>query len=212
MREQTGTLEWLRRAANDPVARHPKHLPESLDFREQADLFLRIYHGAPAEVELGFPLVLDQGRVEAPLELTAQARYEAYLGGRRFLGTFHVHPAASGDRAAPFFDPADLAAALRSDYAGFLELLLARDRLYLLVRANPYLYISAHHVTRNPLLLLEEHQGCLQRAGSRGPDDPRYPAQYRKAGLYWFSRYGMALYEGAADSVLKRTFTPDGTW
>lgn len=201
------TLGWLRRAADDPTRRHPKHLPETLDFREHADLFLRVFHAAPAGTEIGFPLVLRDGSLHFPQELTSQSHYEAYREGGRFVGTFHVHPP---DRA-PFFDPGDLAQTLRSDNAGFLELLLARDRLYALVRANPYLYISAHHVTRNPLLLSEEHAGRLQRLGARA-EDPAHAEQYRRASLYYFHRYGLALYEGRPDEALQRTVTPEGRW
>lgn len=203
------TLAWLARAAEDPTARHPKHLPESVDFREHAELFLRTFHGAPAGTELGFPIVQRRdATLHFPTELTAQARYHAYLGEGRFLGTFHVHPA----ERPPFFDPQDLAAALRSDNAGFVELLISRDRLYLLVRANPYLYVSAHHVNRNPLMLQEPHAAMLHRAGGRSPEDPAYAEAYRKASLYYFQRYQLALYEGSPDGLLRRTVTPEGSW
>ena len=203
------TLDWLARAAEDPVARHPKHLPESLDLREHATLFLNTYHSAPPGTENGFPLVLEAGRLEFPLELTSRSHYQAYNPeGGRFVGTFHVHPP---DRA-PFFDPQDLANVLRSDNAGFIDVLLARDRVYVLVRANPYLYVSAHHVNRNPLLLQEEHARLLRRAGNREPGDPGYDEQYRKASLYWFQQYQLALYEGDPQEVLKRTVTPEGRW
>lgn len=205
------TQDWLERAAADPVARHPKHLPETLDFREHAALFLNTYHAAPAGTEIGFPLVLSHGRLEFPLELTAQAHYSAFIGEGRFLGTFHVHGAGT-EIAAPFFDPQDLANALRSDNAGFLDLLLAGDRLYALVRSNPYLYVSAHHVNRNPLLLQEQHAERLRRRGSREPGDPDYAEQFRKASLYWFHRYQLALYEGDPQEPLKRTVTPEGRW
>jgi hypothetical protein len=122
----------------------------------------------------------------------------------RFLGTFHVHPP---DRP-PFYDPGDLATMLRSDSAGFIELLLARDRLYAAVRANPYLYISAHHVNRNPLLLAEEHAARVRRLGSRAPEDPDYAEHYRRAGLYYFQRYQVALYEGDPRAPLRRTSPP----
>jgi hypothetical protein len=212
---QPSTTEWLLRAAEDPVARHPKHLPQTLDFREHADLFLRTYHGALSGTELGFPLVLDGARLHFPMELASQARYGAFTGGGRFIGTFHVHPPereAEGRVPAPFFDPQDLASTLRSDYAGFIELLLAADRLYALVRANPYLYISAHHVNRNPLLLAEEHGRRLHRQGARSPEEPGFAEHYRKASLYWFQRYHMALYEGDPGAPLQRTVTPEAAW
>jgi hypothetical protein len=175
-------------------------------------VFLHTYHAARGGAELGFPVVLERGRLEFPRELAAQARYEAYHGGGRYVGTFHVHPPGRESTSAPFFDPQDLASALRSDNAGFIELLLARDRLFALVRANPYLYISAHHVTRNPLLLAEEHRRRLRRNGGAALDDPCYPEQYRAASLYWFRRYGLALYEGRPDEALRRVFTPSESW
>lgn len=202
------SLAWMTRTAEDPVQRHPRHLPEVLDFSPHAELFLSTFHAAPAGTEIGFPLVLRSGALHFPTELSAQARYQPFLEGGRFLGTFHVHPP---DRA-PFFDPGDLAGALRSDNAGFLELLLTRDRLYALVRANPYLYISAHHVNRNPLLLDEEHGNRVRKQGSRTPDEPHYAEHYRKAGLYYFHRYQLALYEGDPQGPLRRTYTPEGGW
>lgn len=202
------TLAWLGRAAEDPVARHPTNLPETLDFREHAELFLKVYHSAQHGIELGFPLALRHQGLHFPTELTAHARYQPFLEGGRFVGTFHVHPP---DRA-PFFDPQDLANALRSDNAGFLELLLIRDRLFALVRANPYLYISAHHVNRNPMLLAEQHGSLVHRAGGREPHEPGYAAAYRKAGLYFFDRYQLALYEGGPEEVLQRTVSPQGRW
>lgn len=202
------TLDWLTRAAEDPVQRHPKHLPETLDFRDHAPLFLKTFHAAPAGTELGFPIVLRDGRLHFPTELTSQSRYQAYLDGGLFIGTFHVHPA---DRP-PFFDPQDLAGALRSDTPGFVDLLLARDRLFALVRANPYLYISAHHVNRNPMVLHEPHTQRVRRLGSGQPEDPRYAEHYRRASLYYFERYQLALYEGDPQSMLARVVTPGGRW
>jgi hypothetical protein len=202
------TLAWLERAADEPVARHPKHLPETLDLREHAELFLNVFHSALAGTETGFPIVIQSGGLHFPQELTSQARYEPYLGSGRFIGTFHVHPA---DRA-PFFDPQDLANTLRSDNAGFVDLLLSRDRLFALVRANPYLYISAHHVNRNPLLLQEQHAEMLRRRGAGGPEEPDYASHYRKASLYYFDRYQLALYEGSPQEALRRTVTPEGKW
>jgi len=202
------TLAWLARAAEDPIARHRKNLPETLDFRRHAEVFLHTFHAAPPGTELGFPLVLRAGRLHFPEALASQSRYQPYIEGGRFVGTFHVHPP---DRA-PFFDPQDLSGTLRSDNAGFLDLLLARDRLYALVRSNPYLYVSAHHVARNPLLLQETHAQQLRRTGSRDPEGPEYPEQYRKAGLYFFHRYQLALYEGDPQEALKRTVTPTGSW
>lgn len=208
----TSTLDWLTRAAADPVARHPKHLPETLDFTEHAGVFLNTYHAAPAGTEFGFPLVLERARLRFPLELTAQARYAPFIGEGRFLGTFHVHPPDTAGTSVPFFDPQDLANSLRSDNAGFLDLLLAGDRLYALVRSNPYVYISAHHVNRNPLLLQEQHSQMIRRRGSREPGEPDYPEHYRKASLYWFHRYQLALYEGDPQQPLRRTLTPEGRW
>jgi hypothetical protein len=206
------TLDWLMRAAANPIARHATHLPDTLDFSEHAALFLNTYHAAPAGIELGFPIVLDGERLAFPVELTAQARYAPFIGSGRFIGTFHVHPAAPDGSSAPFFDPQDLANSLRSDNAGFVDLLLAGDRLLVLVRSNPYVYISAHHVNRNPLLLQEQHTQMRRRGGSFEPSHPYYAEHYRKAGLYWFHRYQLALYEGDPQQPLQRIFTPEGRW
>jgi hypothetical protein len=206
------TLAWLTRAADDPVARHPRHLPETLDFSPHAPLFRRQLQHALLGTEGGFPLVLQEGRLHFPEELAFRARYQPFLAGGRFVGTFHVHPAGPGTPPAPFFDPQDLAGALRSDNAGFVELLLTGDHLFALVRANPYLYISAHHVTRNPLLLQEPHTTMLRRRGARTPADPTYADAYRRAGLYYFHRYQLALYEGLPEEPLRRTVTPEGQW
>lgn len=205
---ETETLAWLARAADDPTRRHPAHLPATLDFREHADLFLHTFHAAPAGTELGFPIALRAGALHFPRELASPARHHPFLEGGRFVGTFHVHPP---DRP-PFFDPQDLAVALRSDNAGFIELLLTRGRLFALVRANPYLYISAHHVNRNPMLLAESHEAMVRSQGAGGPDDPGYEASYRAASLYYFHRYQLALYEGDPRGLLHRTVTPSGSW
>jgi hypothetical protein len=202
------TLSWLGAASDDPTQRHPSRLPAALQFSRHAELFLHTFHAAPPGVEIGFPLALTGKELTFPPELTAQARYHAFLGEGRFVGTFHVHPP---DRP-PFFDPGDLAALLRSDNAGFVDVLLKRDRLYAAVRANPYLYISAHHVNRNPLLLAEEHAARVRRQGSRSPADPDYAQHYRRAGLYHFQRYHLALYEGDPQGELRRTFTPSDSW
>ena len=81
-----------------------------------------------------------------------------------------------------------------------------------MVRANPYLYISAHHVNRNPLLLVEQHTEMLRRRGARQPEDPEYGDHYRRASLYYFDRYQLALYEGDPGEPLRRTVTPRGHW
>lgn len=206
--DAAATLTWLSRAAENPIARHPAHLPPRLDFRAHADLFEHMLHAAPPGTELGFPVVLTAGGLDFPPELATHARYDAYLGGGRLIGTFHVHPA---DRP-PFFDPADLASALRSDNAGFVELLLARGRLFVLVRANPYLYISAHHVNRNPLLLAEQHERLLHRGGTSDPSDPDYAERYRRASTYFLRRYQAALYEGSPEEVLRLTLKPEKSW
>jgi hypothetical protein len=205
------TLAWLRRAAEDPQHRHPARLPEQLDFSGWATTFLHTLHAAPAGTELGFTLLLGPTGLEAPTELAARARrtvQDTAYRGLPVLGGFHAHP----DDRPPFFDPVDLATAVRSDNPGFLELLLARGRLYALVRANPFLYVSAHHVNRNPMLLAEPHAALVARHGARSPEDARWESAYRQAGLYYFARYQLALYEGDPARPLRRTVTPKDTW
>ncbi|MGQ9524707.1 MAG: hypothetical protein ACUVTZ_07680 [Armatimonadota bacterium] len=192
--------------------RHRDHLPAELDFRSHADLFAYTHDRSLGGTELGFPIAMREGKLWFPRELAVQPRYPAFMDGGRFLGRFHVHPPGADGFAAPFFDPQDLACALRSDNPGFIELLLTRGRLYAMVRANPFLYIAGHHVDRNPMLLAEQHAEILARLGSRGPSDPGYDEHFRQAGMYYFRRYGLALYEGDPHGVLKRTFTPEEGW
>jgi|GEM_PF-2944105 hypothetical protein len=206
------TLAWLQAAADDHLMRHQDHLPEALDLREHAPLFARVYQSAPPNTQIGFPIVLRDGRLTFIEELAAHVRYGPFINGGRFIGTFHVHPPAPDGSSPPFFDPRDLAAALRSDNPGFIELLMAADRLYALVRANPFLYIGANHVDRNPLLLQEQHAEMVHRRGSHSPSDPNYAEHYREASLYFFRRYGLALYEGGPAELLKRTVTPERPW
>src|SRR5262249_1921862 len=110
----SATLAWLARAADDPVARHPRHLPGTLAFGPYPAIFRhQLQHALPG-TEGGFPIVLRAGGLHFPEELAFQARYQPFLAGGRFVGTFHVHPAGAGAPPAPFFDPQDLASALRS--------------------------------------------------------------------------------------------------
>jgi len=210
--DRLSTLEWIARASDDTIARRIDQLPWTLDFREHAALFLNVYQNALPGVESGFPMVLKNGRLEYPGMLTSHSRYMPFIDGGRFVGTFHVHPSVTGSASAPFFDPQDLGSALRSDNAGFIYLLLARDRLFALVRTNPFLYISAHHVNRNPLLLLEQHSELIRASGSREPGDPDYDEHFRRAGLYFFARYDLALYEGVPRAPLSRTVSPRRNW
>jgi hypothetical protein len=202
------TLSWLARAADDPRLRHPDHLPETLDFREWAGPFESVYRSAAPGADLGMPIYLRAGSLIFPEELTMRTNYAPFHDGGRYVGSFHVHPSSQDGYSAPFFDPGDLGGALRSDNPGFMELLMARDRLLALVRCNLFLYISAHHLNRNPMFLEEPHTELIRRGGGREPGDPDYDETYRKAGLYYFYRYDLALYEGEPREALKRTVTP----
>jgi hypothetical protein len=204
--QESATMAWLRRAADDPLARRADRLPETLDFREYGHLFMATFHGALPGVEAGFPITLGAVGLRFPKELTVQARYLPFIDGERFIGTFHVHP----EDRPPFFDPQDLGSFLRSDDPGFVSLLLARDRLHVLIRSNPFLYISAHHVDRNPALLLEQHTGMLHRPPDAAGLDSELA--YRRASLYFLERYDLALYEGDPASLIARTITPARRW
>lgn len=212
MRDSELTLLWLSLAADNHLMRHRDRLPARLDFSEHADLFLHTHDRSLDGAELGFPILLRGGRLWFPEELTVQSRYPAFLEGGRFVGRFHVHPPNPNGFSAPFFDPQDLACALRSDNPGFIELLLTQGRLLAMVRSNPFLYIGAHHVDRNPLLLAEQHGEIIKRLGSREPSDPKYEEHFRQAGMYYFRRYGLALYEGDPRGCLDRVFTPEEGW
>jgi len=206
------TLLWLKLAADNHLMRHRDHLPNRLDFSNHAALFLHTHNRSLDGAELGFPIVLREGRLWFPEELAVQSRYSAFVDGGRFVGRFHVHPPNPNGFSAPFFDPQDLACALRSDNPGFVELLLARGRLFVMVRSNPFLYIAGHHVDRNPMLLADQHAEIIRRLGSKEPSDPGYDEHYRKAGMYYFRRYGLALYEGDPRGPLERVFTPEAGW
>jgi len=205
------TLAWLQQAVESPARRHPDYLPKALDFRPWAELFAHVAETTVLGAEVGFPVVLREGRLHFPREMTWKSGYPARLEGGWFLGCFHAHlPLQQG--GAPTFDPQDVAAALRSDNPGFLELLMVEGELQALVRSNPFLYISAHHVTRNPLLLAEAHADLQHRhAGDSAPPEEKRAA-FRRATRYYLRRYQLALYRGKPSEPLPVRFMPKGRW
>lgn len=158
--------------------------------------------------EIGCPIVARPEGLSFPTELAWQASYPARLNGATFVGTFHVHP----EDKAPTFDAQDLANVLRSDNSGFVDLLMANGKLQVLVRTNPFTYVSAHHVNRNPLLLQETHTEQIRRHGPDERTDADYTRNFRRATRYFCHRYQLAFYEGGLHEELKRVYTPEAVW
>ena len=202
------TLTWLQVATEDPSRRHPDHLPKTLDLRPWAELFTHVSAATALGSEVGFPIVLREGRLHFPQDLTWQTSFPARLEGGWFVGTFHAHMKGG----EPSFDPHDLGATLRSDNPGFLELLMTGGELLALVRSNPFLYISAHHVTRNPMLLAEPHAELVRSHAGGSPTREEYRAAFERATRYYLERYQLALYRGQPDQPLEPVFMPKGRW
>lgn len=199
------TTVWLDRAARDPTERQPHRLPETLDFRPWAPLLRAYARGALPDTEIGCPIVAGELEIRFSTDLAWQARYPAQLAGGWFIGTFHVHPPGR----EPTFDPHDLAGLLRSDNAGFLDLLAAGSRLLALVRTNPFLYVAADRVNRDPWLFRETFEREIRRRSPPPtPDRPEYELACSRALRYYCERYQLALYQGSFDEPLRRTFTP----
>jgi len=201
-------LPWLAMATERPERRHPDFLPEALDLRPWAGVLSEVAAAALLGSDLGFPIVYRGAALHFPRELTWKASYPARLEGGWFIGTFHAH----GKGGAPSFDPQDLAATLRSDNPGFLDLLAVGGEVLALVRSNPFLYISAHHVTRNPMLLAEPHAELVARHAPTSAPAAVRRAAFERATQYFLERYQLALYRGDPGEPLPRVHTPPGRW
>jgi hypothetical protein len=198
------TGHWIARAADDPARRLPRELPRELDFRPWASLLQSLQSSALPESQFGAPLLLGADGLEIAAEMTWRSRYPAIVDGKRLIGTVHVHPKGSGDT----FDAADLASFLRSDYPGFLDLLVAEGGATAIVRTRRFLYISADRVDRDPLLLEAHHPGFRTSAATDPVAAERAAAAARAAFHTVCSLYEIARYRGPLDAPLRLEFRP----
>lgn len=195
--EPTG--RWIAAAAEDPGRRLAGALPRELDFRPWAALLQSLQSAALPDAQLGAALLLGPEGLEIAAEMTWRSRYPALVDGKRFAGTVHVHP--RGGRAT--FDAADLATFLRSDYPGFLDLLVTAEHASALIRTRRFLYISADRVDMDPLLLERDHPGFRASAGSPGAAE-KAAAQAQSAAVRAVCHlYELALYRGPLDAPLR---------
>src|SRR5713226_5927889 len=86
------TGRWIAAAADDPGRRLARALPPELDFRPWAALLHSLQSSALPESQLGASLLLAPEGVEIAAEMAWRSRYLAYVDGKRFVGTVHVHP------------------------------------------------------------------------------------------------------------------------
>jgi hypothetical protein len=198
------TLRWIAAAADDPGRRLANALPQELDFRPWAELLHSLQSSTLPDTQLGASLLLGPEGLEIASEMTWRSRYLPVVDGKRFIGTVHVHPKGSTDA----FDAADLGAFLRSDYPGFLDLLVTSESASAVVRTRRFLYICAERVDRDPLLLRELHYGF--RAPSRS--DPgaaeKSAAEASAAVQIVCSLYELARYRGHIDAPLRLEYRP----
>ena len=158
------TTLWIARAADDPGRRLAASLPPVLDFRPWAELLRSLHAAALPETQIGGSLLLGPEGVTIGTEMAWRARYAPIVDGKRFIGTVHVHPKGAPET----FDAADLSGFLRSDYPGFVDVLVTAEGASALVRTRRFLYIAADRVDRDPLLLERSHPGFRGPPAARG--------------------------------------------
>jgi hypothetical protein len=195
---------WIARAADDPGRRLPPALPPELDFRPLAGLLQSLQSSALPETQLGSALLLGDDGLELATEMTWRSRYPAIIDGKRLIGNVHVRAKGAGDT----FDAADLAGFLRSDYPGFLDLLVAAEGATAIVRTRRFLYISAERVDRDPLLLESLHPGFRAPAAAHASEAEPATAAVRAAFHTVCSLYEIARYRGALDAPLRLEYRP----
>jgi hypothetical protein len=187
-----------RRGGGRPRASAPA-LPTALDLRPWAELLRSLHAAALPETQIGGSLLLGPGGLEIGTEMAWRTRYAPIVDGKRFIGTVHVHPKGVSET----FDAADLSGFLRSDYPGFLDLLITTGGARALVRTRRFLYIAADRVDRDPLLLEEAHPGLRRSA------EPGDAAEAARAAVRAVCHlYELALYQGALDAPLPLAFRP----
>jgi hypothetical protein len=147
--------------------------------------------------QLGGAVLLGAEGLEIASEMTWRSRYPALVDGKRFIGAVHVYPKGGGEA----FNAADLASFLRSDYPGFLDLLVTAASASAIVRTRRFLYISAERVDRDPLLLRDVHPGFIAPTGADAGETEKAAA--RAALRAVCHRYEVALYHGAVDTPLR---------
>jgi hypothetical protein len=198
------TARWIITAADDPARRLANALPEELDFRPWAHLLHSLQSSTLPESQLGASLLLGAEGLEIGAEMAWRSRYQAFVDEKRFIGTVHVHPKGSAET----FDAADLAAFLRSDYPGFLDLLVTHQGASAVVRTRRFLYISADRVDRDPLLLAKLHPG-FRAPATASPGSPEKAAADAQAAVSTVCHlYELALYRGTIDAPLQLQYRP----
>jgi hypothetical protein len=196
------TTAWIAAAADDPGRRLAGALPPTLDFRPWAELLRAMHRAALPETQIGGSLLLGADGLEIGTEMAWRARYAPIVEGKRFVGTVHVHPKGAPET----FDAADLSGFLRSDYPGFLDLLVTAESASALVRTRRFLYIAGDRVDRDPLLLEGDHPGLRRDPAPRGPAEG---ARERHAAVRTVCHlYEMVLYQGPLDAPLPVVFRP----
>jgi hypothetical protein len=201
---QDPTVHWIAVAADDPQRRLSTAVPQELDFRPWAGLLHSLQSSALPESQLGASLLLGPEGLEIASEMAWRSRYPAFVDGKRFIGTVHVHPKGSAEA----FDAADLASFLRSDYPGFLDLLVTAQSASVVARTRRFLYISAARVDRDPLLLERLYPGFRAPAASGAAAAERTAADAQAAVRAVCYRYELALYRGRIDAPLRLEYRP----
>jgi hypothetical protein len=198
------TVRWIVVAADDPQRRLAGVLPPELDFRPWAALLHSLQSSALPETQLGASLLLGPEGLEVAEEMAWRSRYPAFVDGKRFIGTVHVHPKGSAET----FDAADLAAFLRSDCPGFLDLLVAPESASAIVRTRRFLYISGDRVDREPLLLQDLHPGFRPPLTPDPAAKQKAAAEADAAVRTVCSLYELALYRGVIGVPLRTEYRP----
>jgi hypothetical protein len=198
------TVRWIASAADDPARRLARALPDELDFRPWAHLLHSLQSSALPESQLGASLLLGAVGLEIATEMAWRSRYTPFVDGKRFIGTVHVHPKGGAET----FDGVDLGAFLRSDYPGFLDLLVTATGATAVVRTRRFLYISAERVDRDPLVLESAHPGWRAPVASSPASIEKAAADAHAAVRAVCHMYELALYRGSIDAALRREQRP----
>jgi hypothetical protein len=198
------TASWILAAAEDPARRLARALPSELDFRPWAGLLHSLQSSTLSDSQLGAPLLLGPDGLEISTEMAWRAHYQPFVEEKRFIGTVHVHPKGGAET----FDAADLSTFLRSDYPGFLDLLVTAQSASAIVRTRRFLYISAERVDRDPLLLEQLHPGLRAPSADGRRSEEKAAADARAAVGAVCHLYEVALYRGTIDAPVRLELRP----